>query len=167
GMTLGGGCEFAISAARVQASAETYMGLVEVGAGLIPAGGGTTEMLARGHERFRDVFQNIGLAKVSSSGEDARRLLYLRPGDGITMNSERLIHDAKNVVLEMAATGFRPPIATDLPVLGESAAAELKLGIYLMRKAGHITAYESEIARKLVFILCGGDVTRPTTAPEQ
>src|SRR5262249_44553542 len=81
GMTLGGGCEFAISSARVQAAAETYMGLVEVGAGLIPAGGGSTEMVIRGHDRLREVFENIGLAKVSTSAEDARRLLYLRPED--------------------------------------------------------------------------------------
>ncbi len=167
GLTLGGGCEFAISAARVQAAAETYIGLVEVGAGLIPAGGGTTEMLGRGHTQLRDVFRNIGLAKVSSSGEDARRLLYLRPADGITMNSDRLIHDAKQAVLEMVSTGYHPPVPVDLPVLGEPAAAELKLGIHLMQKGGHITEYESLIARKLVFILCGGDVTRPTTAPEQ
>ena len=167
GMTLGGGCEFAISASRTQAAAETYIGLVEVGAGLIPAGGGTTEMLSRGHDVLRDTFQNIGLAKVSSSAEDARKLRYLRPGDGITMNSERLIHDAKRVVLELAASGYRPPLPEMLPVLGETAAAELKLGIHLMRKAGHITDYEAEIARKLAFVICGGDVTIKTKAPEQ
>ncbi len=167
GLALGGGCEFAISAARIQAAAETYMGLVEVGAGLIPAGGGTTEMLSRGHEKLRDVFQNIGLAKVSTSAEDARRLLYLRPGDGITMNSSRVIQDAKALVLELAATGYRPPVRREIPVLGKPAAAELKLGIHLMKKAGHITEYESQIAQKLVFVLCGGDVTIRTTAPEQ
>jgi 3-hydroxyacyl-CoA dehydrogenase len=166
-LALGGGCEFAISAARIQAAAETYIGLVEVGAGLIPAGGGTTEMLARGHDRLRDVFQNIGLGKVSASAEDARRLLYLRPSDSITMNSDRLIQDAKHAVMEMAAAGYRPPVPAELPVLGEPAAAELKLGIHLMHKGGHITEYEASIARKLVFVLCGGDVTRPATAPEQ
>ena len=167
GMTLGGGCEFAISSARVQAAAETYIGLVEVGAGLIPAGGGSTEMVIRGHDRLREVFENIGLAKVSTSAEDARRLLYLRPEDEITMNPERLIQNAKSVVLELARSGYVPPVTANIPVLGESAAAEMKLGIHLMRKGGHITDYEAEIARKLVFILCGGDVTRPTTAPEQ
>src|SRR6185295_345 len=113
-MTLGGGCEISMAAARAQASAETYIGLVEVGAGIIPAGGGTTEMLRRsapgGTPRVRDAFQNIGLGKVSTSAEDARRLLYLRPEDGITMNSDRLIRDAKAVVLELAATGYRPPV---------------------------------------------------------
>src|SRR5438093_7537826 len=94
-LTLGGGCEIALAGARVQAAAETYIGLVEVGAGLIPAGGGSTEMLRRaaggGAAQVREVFQNVGLAKVSTSAEDARRLLYLRPEDGITMNSERLV----------------------------------------------------------------------------
>ncbi len=167
GMTLGGGCEFTIHACRVQAAAETYIGLVETGAGLIPAGGGCTEMLERASDRIRDVFQNIGLGKVSTSAEDARRLLYLRPEDGITMNSDRLLHDAKNVVLELAGTGYHPPISKELPVLGSSALAELKLGIHLMQKSGHITDHEAEIARKLAFILCGGDSVQPTTATEQ
>src|ERR1051326_7261108 len=152
-LALGGGCEIAMAGARMQAAAETYIGLVEVGAGLIPAGGGTTEMLRRaaagGSSRVRDVFENIGLAKVSTSAEHARRLYYLRPEDGITMNSDRLIHDAKAVVLELAATGYRPPTQAELPVFGEPLGAELKLGIYLMQKAGYITEYEAHIARKL------------------
>ena len=170
-LTLGGGCEIAMAGARVQAAAETYIGLVEVGAGLIPAGGGTTEMLRRaggdGSQRVREVFENIGLAKVSTSAEHARRLFYLRPEDGITMNSDRLIHDAKAVVLELAATGYRPPVPAELPVFGEPLGAQLKLGIYLMHQAGHITDYEAQIARKLANVICGGDVTRPSTAPEQ
>src|SRR5437773_11090995 len=148
-LALGGGCEIAMSGARVQASAETYIGLVEVGAGLIPAGGGVTEMVRRaaggGAPRVRDAFGNIGLAKVSTSAEHARRLLYLRPEDGITMNSDRLIHDAKAEVLRLA-DGFRPPVPPQLPVFGESLGAELKLGIYLMHQAGYITDYEAHIA---------------------
>ena len=170
-LTLGGGCEIAMSGARMQAAAETYIGLVEVGAGLIPAGGGTTEMLRRAAEggapRVREVFENIGLAKVSTSAEHARRLHYLRPEDGITMNSDLLIHDAKAVVLELAATGYRPPAPAELPVFGEPLGAEIKLGIYLMRKAAFITDYEAHIAKKLAHIICGGAVTRPSTAPEQ
>src|SRR2546426_315163 len=170
-LTLGGGCEIAMAAARAQAAAETYMGLVETGAGLIPAGGGTTEMLrraaGRGTQRIREVFENIGLAKVSTSAEDARRFSYLRSEDGITMNSDRLIHDAKAVVLELAATGYRPPVPTEIPVFGESLGAELKLGIYLMQRAGHITEHEANIARRLAYVMCGGSVTRPSTAPEQ
>ena len=170
-LTLGGGCEIAMAGTRLQAAAETYIGLVEVGAGLIPAGGGTTEMLRRaadgGALRVREVFENIGLAKVSTSAENARRLYYLRPEDGITMNPGRLTHDAKAVVLELAATGHRPPASKELPVFGEALRTELKLGIYLMRKAGYITEYEAHIARKLAHVICGGDVTRQSSAPEQ
>jgi 3-hydroxyacyl-CoA dehydrogenase len=171
GLTLGGGCEFAMAASHVQAAAETYMGLVEVGAGLIPAGGGTTEMVARasrdGASAMREVFENIGLGKVSTSAEDARRLRYLRPEDEITMNSARLISEAKAAVLKLAAKGYHAPVPTELPVFGEPLAAELKLGVYLMREAGRITGYEAQIARKLIHVLCGGDMTRPTVAAEQ
>ena len=171
-LTLGGGCEIAMAGARAQASAETYMGLVEVGAGLIPAGGGTTEMLRRastggGPPHVREVFENIGFAKVSTSAEDGRRLLYLRPEDGITMNPDRVIHNAKAVVRALAATGYRPPAPADLTVFGAPLAAELNLGVHLMRQAGHITDYEAHIARKLAHVLCGGDVTRQSRAPEQ
>jgi 3-hydroxyacyl-CoA dehydrogenase len=170
GLTLGGGCEIAMAGARTQAAAETYMGLVEAGAGLIPAGGGTTEMVSRigsNPRRLREVFENIGMAKVSTSAEHARQLRYLRAEDGITMNSDRLLHDAKAEVLRLADAGYKPPVRRDLPVFGESAAATLKLGIYLMQQSANITEYEAHIGRKLVYILCGGDVTRPSTAPEQ
>lgn len=170
GLTLGGGCEIALAGARTQAAAETYMGLVEVGAGLIPAGGGTTEMVGRigsNPRMLREVFENIGMAKVSTSAEQARQLHYLRPEDGITMNLNRLIHDAKAEVLRLAETGYQPPVRRELPVFGESAAAQLKLGIYLMQQSGNITEYEAHIGSKLVYILCGGGVTRPSTAPEQ
>jgi 3-hydroxyacyl-CoA dehydrogenase len=170
GLTLGGGCEIALAGARTQAAAETYMGLVEVGAGLIPAGGGTAEMVARAGTSprlLREIFENIGMAKVSTSAEHARRLHYLRPEDGITMNLDRVIHDAKAEVLRLADAGYRPPVRRELPVFGESAAAQLKVGIYLMQQSGNITEYEAHIGAKLVYILCGGGVTRPSTAPEQ
>ena len=137
--------------------------------GAMPAGGGTTEMLRRaatgGAPRVREVFENIGLARVSTSAEDARRLSYLRPEDGITMNSDRVIQDARAVVLELAATGYRPPVPAELPVFGDSLGAEIRLGIYLMQKAGHISEYEAHLARKLAWVICGGDVTRPSSAP--
>lgn len=171
GLALGGGCEIALAGAHVQAAAETYIGLVEVGAGLIPAGGGTTEMLRRsaadGPGRMRDVFENIGLAKVSSSAIHARQLLYLRPQDGITMNLEHLIHDAKTEVLALAAVGYRPPVPPQLPAFGDTVGVELKLGIYLMHEAGRITDHEEHIARKLVHVLTGGALTRQSQAPEQ
>src|SRR5262249_52857192 len=165
------GCGMAWGGARRRASGELYMGRVEPGAGITPAGGGTTEMLRRaapgGAARVREVFENIGLARVSTSAEDARRFLYLRPEDGITMNRDRLIQDAKAVVCELAATGYRPPVASELPVFGEPLAAEMKLGVHLMRQAGYITDYEAHIARKLAHVICGGDATRASTAPEQ
>jgi 3-hydroxyacyl-CoA dehydrogenase len=160
-----------MAGARAQASAETYIGLVEVGAGLIPAAGGTTEMLRRsasgGAARVRETFENIGRGKVSTSAEDARRLLYLRSEDGITMNPGRLIQDAKAVVRGLAAAGYRAPVPADLPAFGEPLASELKLGIHLMRQGGHITDYEAHIVRKLAHVICGGDVTRQSNAPEQ
>src|SRR2546428_3044482 len=122
---------------------------------------------ANGSTRLKEVFENIGFAKVSTSAEHARQLLYLRPEDGITMNSDRLIHDAKTVVLELAAIGYRPRAAAELPVFGEALGAELKLGIYLMHQGGHITDYEAHIARKLAHVICGGDITRHSSAPEQ
>src|SRR3989441_3415079 len=143
-LTLGGGCEIAMAGAGGPAAAATYIGLVETGAGLIPAGGGTTEMLRRsaggGASTVREAFENIGFARVSTSAEDGRRLRYLRPEDGITMNSDRLIQDAKAVVLELAATGYRPPVPTELPVFGDSLGAELKLGIYLDRKSTRLNS---------------------------
>ncbi|HZO85263.1 MAG TPA: 3-hydroxyacyl-CoA dehydrogenase/enoyl-CoA hydratase family protein, partial [Verrucomicrobiae bacterium] len=170
-LALGGGCELAMAGARAQALAETYIGLVELGAGLIPAGGGTTEMLRRaekdGAAGVREVFQNIGRGKVSTSAEDARRLLYLRSEDGVTMNADRLIPDAKAIVMQLSATGYRPPVAEELRVFGAPLAAEMKLGIHLMRQAGYITDYEAHIARKLAHVICGGDATRQGTAPEQ
>jgi 3-hydroxyacyl-CoA dehydrogenase len=170
-LTLGGGCEIAMSGARAQASAETYIGLVEVGAGVIPAAGGTTEMLRRsapgGAPRVREVLENIARARVSTSAEEARRLLYLRPEDGITMNPGRLVEDAKTVVLELAATGYRPPVPVELPVFGQPLAAEIKLGVHLMTQGNHITGHDAHVVRKLAHVICGGDVTRQSTAPEQ
>jgi 3-hydroxyacyl-CoA dehydrogenase len=120
-----------------------------------------------GARHVREVFENIGFGKVSTSAEDARRLLYLRPEDGITMNPDRLIHDAKAVAQALAETGWRPRIPTELPVFGAPLRAEMNLGVHLMRQAGHITEYEAHIARKLAHVICGGDVTRESTAPEQ
>ena len=116
---------------------------------------------------IRSVLQNIGMARVSTSAEHARQLLYLRPEDEITMNSDRLIPDAKAAVLSLARAGYRPPVRRPLPIFGESAAAQLKLGVYLMQQAGNITEYEGHLAQKLIHVLCGGHVTRPSTAPEQ
>lgn len=180
GMTLGGGCEFALGADRIRASAELYMGLVEVGVGVIPAGGGCKEMLVRMVERvprgsdvdffplIKQAFETIGMAKVSTSAVDAREMGFLRPSDGITMNRDYLIADAKATVLAMVKEGYRQPTPrSDIPALGESALATLKLGMYLMKEAGRISEYDMHIGSKLAYILCGGDATAPTLVSEQ
>jgi 3-hydroxyacyl-CoA dehydrogenase len=171
GLTLGGGCEIALHGARVQAAAESYIGLVEVGVGLIPAGGGTKEMLARAastDEAVQGVFETIGLAKVSTSGPDAKRHGYLRDADGITMNRDRLIADAKSLALSLAATGYQPPQPrAAIPAGGEGMLATLKLGVHLAWRAGRISEHDKLIGGKLAWILAGGDLPRPGTLSEQ
>jgi 3-hydroxyacyl-CoA dehydrogenase len=179
GLTLGGGCEIALHSDRVQAAAETYMGQVEVGVGLIPAAGGTKEMLARAVEHLPDpradllpyvqhVFELIGFATVSTSGLDAMRLGFLRPCDAITMNRERQIADAKAVALERAREGYRPLRPRDaIPVGGDSLQAALKLGVHLAWRAGRISDYDALLGRTLAWILAGGSLAHQTTVTEQ
>lgn len=179
GMALGGGCEIAMHCDRVQASAETYIGLVEVGVGLIPAGGGTKEMLARAMEEMPDpsqdvqphvqrVFETIGFGKVSTSAPHARRLGYLRDVDAITMNRERVVADAKRTVLARAAGGYQPPPPrTAIPVGGPDVYAVLALGIHLAHRAGRISDHDAVIGRHLARVLSGGDVPHKTTVSEQ
>jgi 3-hydroxyacyl-CoA dehydrogenase len=176
GMTLGGGCEIALHGARVQTAAETYMGLVEVGVGLIPAGGGTKEMLARAMEgspagdplpAVQRVFETIGFARVSTSGPDAMRIGYLRDGDEITMNRDRLLADAKAQALAMVP-GYRPAQPRQaIRVGGEGVLAALKLGVHLAWRAGRISDHDAVIGRKLAWILAGGNLTHPATLTEQ
>jgi 3-hydroxyacyl-CoA dehydrogenase len=176
-LTLGGGCEVVLHADRVQAAAETYMGLVEVGVGLIPAGGGTKEMLARAMEAapagsdplpiVQRVFETIGFAKVSTSGADALRLGYLRPVDRITMNRERLIADAKAVALARATDYVAALPRTAIPVGGEGVQAALKLGVHLAWRAGRLSDHDALIGRTLARILSGGDRPHAGTATEQ
>ncbi len=166
GLTLGGGCEISLHAGRVQAAAETYMGLVEVGVGLIPGGGGTKEMLLRA-PNVQAAFETIGFGKVSTSGPHARELGYLRQADGITMNRERLIDDARTAVLALAAAGYQPPVKhTAIPVGGPTAYATLALGIHLAHRAGRISDHDVTIGRKLAWILTGGRVPHATTLTE-
>jgi 3-hydroxyacyl-CoA dehydrogenase len=179
GMTLGGGCEISLHGDRAQASAEAYMGLVEVGVGLIPAGGGCKEMLARSIEHLpgphadllpfvQRVFETIGFAKVSSSAPDARRLGLLREADAITMNRGRLIADAKAVALERAREGYRPPASrTAIPVGGGGVLAALKLGVHLAWRAGRISDHDALVGRTLATILAGGALPHQTTVSEQ
>jgi len=179
-LSLGGGCEIPLHADRVRAAAELYIGAVETGVGLIPAGGGTKEFLIRcldGAQGSKDVdlfpfvkraFETIAMAKVSTSALDARKLGFLRPTDGITMNGDRLIEDAKQTVLAMAREGYtQPRPRTDIPALGQSALAALKLGIHMMKRAGYISEYDAHIGRKLAYVLTGGDLTHLTYVSEQ
>ena len=179
-LTLGGGCEVAMHADRIQAAAETYMGLVEVGVGLIPAAGGTKEMVARAAEAMapgatdylppiQRAFETVGFGKVSSSAPDAERLGYLRPTDAITMNRERLLADAKARALQRVADGYQPPAPrTAIRVGGETVLAALKLGIHLAWRAGRISEYDAVIGRKLAVVMAGGAaLPHPATVTEQ
>jgi 3-hydroxyacyl-CoA dehydrogenase len=179
GMTLGGGCEICLHADRVQAAAESYIGLVETGVGLIPAAGGTKEMLARAVASLpapqadllpslQRVFETIGFAKVSTSGADAARLGLLREVDAITMNRDRVMSDAKAVALELARQGYRPPAPrTAIPVGGDGVRAVLDLGVHLARRAGRISDHDALIGRTLATILAGGSLPHRTTVSEQ
>ncbi|HXW08919.1 MAG TPA: 3-hydroxyacyl-CoA dehydrogenase NAD-binding domain-containing protein [Vicinamibacterales bacterium] len=177
GLTLGGGCEIALHADRVQAAAETYMGLVEVGVGLIPAGGGTKELLARAMDDavagvealplVQRVFETIGFAKVSASGPDARRIGYLRDVDAVSMNRERLIDEARAVALARAESYVAPQPRTAIRVGGPDLQAALKLGVHLAWRAGRISDHDARIGRKLAWILGGGSVPHATTLTEQ
>jgi 3-hydroxyacyl-CoA dehydrogenase len=176
-LTLGGACEVALHGDRVQAAAETYMGLVEVGVGLIPAGGGTKEMLARSMEsapagvdplpHVQRVFETIGFGKVSTSAADAARIGYLRAVDGITMNRERLIADAKAIALSRAEDYVPARPRTSIPVGGETLHAALKLGVHLAWRAGRLTDHDVRIGRALARILAGGDRPHAGTATEE
>ncbi len=166
GLTLGGGCELSLHGDRVQAAAETYMGLVEVGVGLIPAGGGTKEMMLRQPD-VQVAFETIGFGKVSTSGPDAKRLGYLQKSDGISMNRERLITDAKAVALGLARAGYQAPARrAAIPVGGPTAFATLSLGVHLAWRAGRLSDHDVVIGRKLAWILTGGNVPHATTLSE-
>ena len=178
GLTLGGGCEMVLHADRVQAAAETYMGQVEVGVGLIPAGCGTKELTARAVDatvpgtdplpQLQRAFETIGFGKVSTSAADATRLGLLRAVDGITMNRERLMSDAKATVRDRVRDGYQAPAPrTAIPVGGEDTRAALDLGIHLAWRGGRISDHDALIARTLARIMTGGDLPHPTTVTEQ
>ncbi len=180
-MVFGGGCEFVLHADRVRAAAETYIGLVEVGVGIIPAGGGTKEMLVRALDSIpkdspdvdafpfvKRAFETIALAKVATSAEEARSIGFLRADDAVSMNNDRLIADAKKEVLSLAATGYaQPQRRSDIRALGMPALATIKLGIHQMKRAGYISDHDALIGEKLARILTGGDLNHETLVSEQ
>ncbi len=177
GLAIGGGCEIVLHADRVQAAAEAYIGLVEVGVGLIPAGGGTKEMLARAMDaapagvdplpHVQRVFETIAFAKVATSGPDAKRLGYLRDSDGISMNRDLLIEDAKGAALARVADYVRPQPRAAIRVGGAGLLATLKLGVHLALRGGRISEHDAAIGRKLAWILAGGNAPHATTLTEQ
>jgi 3-hydroxyacyl-CoA dehydrogenase len=186
GMTLGGAVEMSLHAAACQPHAELYMGLVEVGVGLLPAGGGCKEMILRAidaasavrpggrgdsvelMEALKRKFETIAMGKVSTSAEEARALALLSSEDRITMNRDRLLSEARARALEMVKSGYEPPqMRTQIPAPGENVLALLKLGIHLMREGEYITEYEVKIGNKVAEVLCGGDVTPGTAVSEQ
>ncbi|HWC19728.1 MAG TPA: 3-hydroxyacyl-CoA dehydrogenase NAD-binding domain-containing protein [Terriglobales bacterium] len=186
GMCLGGGTEVSLHAAARQPHAELYMGLVEVGVGLLPGGGGCKEMLLRAvdaassirpagrgesvelMEAMKKNFETIAMAKVSTSAAEARNLGFLSDADVITMNRERLLTDAKRRALEVVEEGYSAPVMrTDIPAPGESILATLKLGVHLMRQGEYITDHEVKIGNKVAEVVCGGNVTPGTPVSEQ
>jgi 3-hydroxyacyl-CoA dehydrogenase len=176
GFTFGGGAEIALHAVRRQAHAELYMGLVEAGVGLLPAGGGCKEMVLRAIDTagalqeaaLRRHFESIAMAKVSTSALEARRLDFLEPGDRITMNRERLLTDARQFARDIAAAGYAPPIPrADIPAPGQSVLATFRIGVRMMREGEYISDHDVKIANKIAHVLCGGDVTPGVRLNEQ
>jgi len=177
-MTLGGGVEACMPADQVIASAETYYGLVETGVGLIPAGGGCKEFAIRISKSaglpevdlqpyLNRAFETIGMAKVSSSGHDAKRLGYLRETDRVLVNQDHLIYEAKQAVLRMAQAGYEPIAQERIRVAGAEGKAVLQLGAIGMRESGYISDHDLRIAKKLAHVLAGGDVPAGTLVTEQ
>ena len=187
GMTLAGGCEICLAADRVRFAAETYMGLVETGVGVVPAGGGCKELLIRNTEHLFEVqrggiyskqielmpylaraFETIAMAKVATSGPEAVKLGYLRTTDRMTVNRDYLIRDAKNTVLAMNLEGYTPPRPKkDIRVAGENSYAMIKLALWAMHNAGYITDHDVTVSRKVGYVLCGGNVKENTLVSEQ
>jgi 3-hydroxyacyl-CoA dehydrogenase len=178
GLTLGGGCEVCLHCDRVRASAETYMGQVELGVGLVPAGGGTKELALRALDRavgvegadpfpfLRRAFDLVAFGRVSNSGAEAQRM-FLTPADSLSPNPDRLIADAKEVALGLARAGYRPGRPrTDLPALGRPALATFKMLIHNVRRGDHISEHDALLATHVAKILCGGD-RPPGVASEQ
>jgi 3-hydroxyacyl-CoA dehydrogenase len=179
GLTLGGGCEICLHADAVQAAAESYIGLVEVGVGLIPGGGGTKELALRAGDRnikedvevnyLQQLFINVGTAKVSTSAHEAFENFVLRPGyDAISVNADRRIADAKRRALLLWEQGYtRPATRNDIKVQGRGALGGLLAGVHGMWRGGYISRHDKLIAEKLAHVMCGGDLSQPTTVSEQ
>jgi 3-hydroxyacyl-CoA dehydrogenase len=177
GLALGGGCEFSMGADAIHSASEVYTGLVEVGVGLIPAGTGSKEIYLRNMKKcpagadpfpyLRNAFETIALAKISKSALEAKRIGYYADSDTFSMNGDRVIQDAKRVVLQLSKTYRQPQPKTDILLTGRPGYAYLQAGIYLMRQAGKISEYDHKLGEKVAWILTGGDFTEPQRVSEQ
>ncbi|MFD2444528.1 3-hydroxyacyl-CoA dehydrogenase NAD-binding domain-containing protein [Bacillus sp. CGMCC 1.16607] len=179
GMTLGGGTEVSLPCAAIQASQETYMGLVEVGVGLIPGGGGNKELYIKHLENMpkgvefdlqkvaNKVFETIAMAKVSTSAAEARENNFLNSKAGISVNGDHLLYDAKQAVLALHDKGYKPPVRKKVPVVGETGYATLLLGAETMYLSGYISEHDLKIAKKLAYVIAGGKVPFGTEVDEQ
>ncbi len=176
GRTLGGGTEFVLYSDRVVAHHELYMGLVEVGVGLIPAGGGTTELLKRAMNKLepeadplpfiKEAFKTIGLAKVSDSAHKARELGFIRNEDVIVMNRNLQLAIAKEEALSMLESGYQPPAKEPIKVQGLKALGVMKTMLYVMNEARYATDYDKVVSGRVAFVLAGGDLSEPQEVPE-
>ncbi len=174
GMALGGGAEVVLAGNRVQAAAESYIGLVEVGAGLLPAGGGCLRLYRRHvvaqadpYPALRTVFETIGMAKASSSAEEARDLGFLGPADGWSMNGDHRVSAAKATALALARSGYAPSAPAALPVMGRGGVALIESALHNMLEGRFITEHDRKIGREIARVLSGGDVAGPTSVSEQ
>jgi 3-hydroxyacyl-CoA dehydrogenase len=178
GRTLGGGCELTLHADMVQAAAETYIGLVEVGVGLIPGGGGTKELTKRVSDRFQEgdvelnavqnAFMNIATARVALSAEEAREMGILRSHDRVSMNRDRQLADAKKAVINLADAGYTMPLpAKNIRVQGRTGIALFMAGIHGMRMGNYISEHDAKIALKIAHVMCGGELTAAQEVSEQ
>ena len=178
GLTLGGGCELNLHCDRVVAAAESYIGLVEFGVGLIPGGGGTKEMTLRTAAKYeegepeynllRNTYMTISTAKVSTSAAEAFDLGFLRRGDEVVVNPNRVIAQAKAAALELADAGYSQPVPkTNIKVHGRGALGMFMSGVYAMKMGNYISDHDEKIANKLAYVMCGGDLSSPTEVSEQ
>ncbi|HLA95901.1 MAG TPA: 3-hydroxyacyl-CoA dehydrogenase/enoyl-CoA hydratase family protein [Pyrinomonadaceae bacterium] len=180
GMTLGGGCEIAMHGNKARAAAETYLGLVEVGVGVIPAGGGTKEMTMRAMDAakatpdadplafLKKAFELIGMGKVATSAQEAKAWGFFRDIDSISMNGDRLIADAKQDVLNLDSAGYVPPVQReDIFVMGESGQAAMKLALHMMKQGGFISDHDELIGKKLANVMSGGSMNHSAYVSEQ
>lgn len=178
-MTLGGGAEVSLPAAKIQAAPETYIGLVEVGVGLIPGGGGTKELYSKVlnsipkgvkydlQDVANKVFETVAMAKVSTSAEEAKELGFLNANDGISKNGDHHLYDAKQAVLDLYEQGYHPPVRKKIPVVGEAGYAVMLMGAQNMYLSGYISDHDMKIAKKLAYVLAGGKVPFGTEVDEQ